>query len=156
MPCYRLVIQQIREFQPDAVFTHHGADYHDHLNVHQVVTEGWFHAPLACAMEDAPVWKSVPLYEFEVITLFPQPGFIVDITPTMPAKLQAMAVYASQTGVVGGADQLLEGRALLRGQAVGVRYGEAFSRSAMRPCRIDDPRTLLERGNGFNRSQFEE
>lgn len=139
----RAVIAQIREFRPDAVFTHRHADYHDHMNVHQAVTEGWFHAPLACAMEDAPVWRPVPLYEFEVITLFPQPELIVDITAVMAIKLKAMAVYASQTGVVGGAIQMLEGRALLRGQSIGVRHGEALVRSAMRPRAIADIQALV-------------
>ena len=144
---YRQVIAEIRAFRPDAVFTHRHGDYHDHMNVSQAVGEGWFHAPLLCAMEEDSVWKPVPLYEFEVITLFPQPELVVDVTDTFGAKLKAMEVYSSQTGVVGGAAQMLTGRALLRGQAVGVRYGEALCRSKLRPARVNEVGALLEGGD---------
>ena len=141
---YRLVIEEIRSFQPDAVFTHFESDYRDHRNVSSAVAEGHFHASLACAMEAAPVWKDVPLYHFEVIKLIPEPELIVDISDTMDAKLKAMEVYASQTGVVGGADQMLESRAGMRGQTIGVRYGEALVRNKMRPRKISELNKLLE------------
>ena len=141
---YRAVIEEIRAFRPDAVFTHAYGDYHDHRNVHRAVSEGWFHAPLACAMERHPVWKAVPLYEFEVISLLPHPTVTVDITAAFEVEQQAMAIYSSQAGVVGGAAQLLEGRALLRGQAIGVKYAEAFSRSTLRPRAISRVETLLD------------
>ena len=69
---------------------------------------------------------------------------IVDISDTMDAKLEAMAVYASQTGVVGGADQMLASRASMRGQNIGVRYGEALIRNKMRARKINDLSKLLE------------
>ncbi len=141
---YRLVIEEIRSFQPDAVFTHFESDYRDHRNVSIAVSEGHFHASLACAIEQAPVWKDVPLYHFEVIKLIPEPEMIIDISDTMDAKLEAMAVYASQTGVVGGADQMLSARASMRGQNIGVRYGEALIRNKMRPRKINDLNKLLE------------
>lgn len=141
---YRLVIEEIRSFQPDAVFTHFESDYRDHRNVSVAVAEGHFHASLACAIEDAPVWKDVPLYHFEVIKLIPEVETIVDISDTMDAKLKAMEVYASQTGVVGGADQMLTARASMRGQTIGVRYGEALVRNKMRPRKITDLNKLLE------------
>ena len=141
---YRLVIEEIRSFQPDAVFTHFESDYRDHRNVSIAVSEGHFHASLACAIEQAPVWKDVPLYHFEVIKLIPEPEIIIDISDTMDAKLEAMAVYASQTGVVGGADQMLFSRASMRGQNIGVRYGEALIRNKMRPRKINDLNKLLE------------
>ena len=141
---YRLVIEEIRSFQPDAVFTHFESDYRDHRNVSIAVSEGHFHASLACAIEQAPVWKDVPLYHFEVIKLIPEPEMIIDISETMDAKLEAMAVYASQTGVVGGADQMLSSRASMRGQSIGVRYGEALVRNKMRARKINDLNKLLE------------
>ncbi len=140
---YRLVIEEIRSFQPDAVFTHFESDYRDHRNVSIAVAEGHFHASLACAIEQAPVWKDVPLYHFEVIKLIPEPEMIIDISDTMDAKLEAMAVYASQTGVVGGADQMLSSRAAMRGQTIGVRYGEALIRNKMRPRKIDNLNKLM-------------
>jgi len=141
---YRLVIEEIRSFKPDAVFTHLESDYRDHRNVSVAVAEGHFHASLACAIEAAPVYKDVPLYHFEVIKLMPEPELLVDISGTMSAKLEAMAVYASQTGVVGGADQMLSSRAAMRGQMIGVRYAEALIRNKMRPRKITGLDKLLE------------
>lgn len=142
---YRQVIHHIREFRPDAVFTHSMNDYSDHMAVSQVSTEGWFHAALPCAMEQEPVWKLVPLYQFEVIQTMNRPSLVVDITDTFAAKKRAMEVYASQTGIVGGVFQMMEGRAMERGYLIDVRYGEAFLRSAYKPRPVRKIQTLLEK-----------
>ncbi len=143
---YNEVIKEIREFKPDVVFTHRYGDYNDHQAVAKTVAEGWFHAALECAAVNGPVHKLVPLYEFEVIETMQDPGLIVDITDTLEMKLQAMQIYHSQSGVVGGSEQLLRGRAMLRGQAVGVRYGEAFRRSTYRPQKIENVEFLAYTG----------
>ena len=135
---YRQVIRHIRQFRPDVIFTHAGRDYNDHQSVSKVVEEGWFHASLECAMEQDPPYPMVPLYEFEVLTMMDQPEFIMDITDELDEKLKAMELYGSQTGVVGCAGQMITGRAMLRGQQIGVKYGEAFRRSAYRPAKITD------------------
>lgn len=140
---YRAVVHHIREFRPDLVFTHSRADYNDHMAVHDVATEGWFHAALPCAMGQDPIWKLVPLYEFEVMDALARPSVVVDITDTYPVKVEAMKVYASQHEVVGGVFQMMEGRALQRGSLIGVQYGEAFARSAYRPRAVTDVATLL-------------
>lgn len=142
---YRQVIHHIREFQPDAVFTHASTDYSDHMAVNQVSTEGWFHAALPCAMEQEQVWKLVPLYEFEIIKPIANPTLVMDITDTFVEKKRAMEVYSSQIGIVGSVFQLMEGRAMTRGYAAGVKYGEAFSRSNYQPRLIRQIETLLER-----------
>lgn len=143
---YNEVVKEIRQFRPDVIFTHRFGDYNDHQAVSKVVNEGWFHAALECAAVNGPVHGMVPLYEFEVIEMMPEPGFVVDITDTLEIKVKAMQIYSSQTGVVGGAEQLLTGRALLRGQAIGVRYGEAFRRSSYRPQKISNVSTLINMG----------
>ena len=142
---YHEVIHHIRSFKPDVVFTHSKADYSDHMVVSQASTEGWFHAALPCAMDQYPVWKLVPLYEFEVLQPIVHPSHVVDITDTFAAKDEAMKVYDSQSGIVGGVFQLMEGRAKERGYLIGARYGEAFMRSRYRPCAVRHMETLLER-----------
>lgn len=142
---YRQVIHHIREFRPDAVFTHSMNDYTDHMAVSQVTTEGWFHAALPCALEQDPVWKLVPLYEFEVIQPMARPSLVVDISDTFEAKKRAMEVYSSQTGIVGGVFQLMEGRAMERGYSIGAKYGEAFIRSAYKPRPVRHIQALLEK-----------
>ena len=56
-----------------------------------------------------------------------------------------MRIYASQHDLVGGVFQLLEGRALERGCQIGVRYGEALTRSAYRPRAIHQVTGLFDR-----------
>ena len=142
---YREVIHHVRSFRPEIVFTHCKADYSDHMAVSQATTEGWFHASLPCAMEEDPVWKLVPLYEYEVLQPIAQPSHIVDITDTFAVKEQAMKVYGSQAGIVGGIFQLMEGRAKERGYLIGAQYGEAFNRSRYRPRAVRHVEILLER-----------
>lgn len=140
---YNEVIGEIRSFKPDVIFTHRFGDYNDHQSVSKVVNEAWFHAALECAAVNGPVHPMVPLYEFEVIEMMPDAGFIIDITDTFQTKLDAMQIYASQVGVVGGAGQLITGRALLRGQQVNIQYGEAFRRSSYRPALVQDLNKLI-------------
>jgi len=139
---YHAVVGQIRQFQPDLIFTHSRADYNDHQAIHDVVVEGWFHAAQACAMTEGPVWPMAPLYEFEVLQALAAPTLIVDITDTYAAKVQAMECYGSQHAMVGGVFQLMEGRALERGYMIGVRYGEALQQTTYRPLPIQDVRRL--------------
>lgn len=141
---YRAVIEHIRGFRPDMVFTHTHADYNDHQVVNRTVTEGWYHASVACAMGVDPITPRMPLYEFEVLQPMASPGIVTDITETFRAKQEAMACYASQHQVVGGVFQMMEGRALDRGSLVGVKYGEAFTRSAYRPKLVTDMSQLAD------------
>jgi len=141
---YRAVIHHIREFQPDLILTHSRADYNDHIVVHDVVTEGWFHASIPCAMGEEPVWKLVPLYEFEVLQPLAKPSAVIDITETYAAKVEAMRIYASQHDLVGGVFQMMEGRALERGYLIGTKHAEALLRSTYRPRVIDDVTLLLD------------
>lgn len=141
---YHEVIRQIRRFKPDIVFTHSRADYNDHMAVHDVTTEGWFHAGIPCAMELGETWKHVPLYEYEVLQPMSSPGIIVDVTDTFAAKMEAMQVYASQLDLVGGVSQLMEGRALERGFLIGTKYGEALTRSTYRPQALRNVEHLKE------------
>jgi len=142
---YHAVLHHIRQFQPDLIFTHSRADYHDHMAVHDVVTEGWYHAGIPCAMSEGSVWPMTPLYEFEVLQAMARPFTIVDITETYAAKVEAMTHYASQHELVGGVFQMMEGRALELGARIGVKYGEALTRSYYRPQAIADVTRLSER-----------
>lgn len=141
---YRTVLHHIRQFQPDLIFTHSRTDYNDHMVVHDVVTEGWFHAGIPCALSEGAVWGMKPLYEFEVLQKTAKPTIIVDITDTYKTKVEAMTYYASQQKLVGGIFQTMEGRALELGSLIGVKYGEAFARSSYRPRAIGDVMKLTE------------
>lgn len=141
---YRAVIHHIRQFQPDLIFTHSRADYNDHVAVHDVVTEGWFHAGIPCALSEGPAYSMVPLYEFEVLQKIAKPDIVVDITDTYKTKVEAMTNYTSQQEIVGGIFQAMEGRALELGSLIGVKYGEALTRSSYRPRALNDVTKLTE------------
>ncbi len=140
---YHAVVRHIRQFQPDIVFTHSRADYNDHMAVHDVVVEGWHHAALPCAMDAGPVWRHVPLYEFEVLEPMVRPGLVVDVTDAYEIKVEAMKTYGSQLEHVGSIFQMMEGRALERGYLIGVKYGEALTRCAYRPAPVRDVADLF-------------
>ncbi len=144
---YHAVIHHIREFRPDLVLTHSRADYNDHIVVHDVTTEGWFHAGIPCAMDEGEPWEHVPLYEFEVLQPIAHPSHVVDITDTYEAKVEAMKCYGSQHDLVGSVFQMIEGRSLERGQLIGVKYGEALSLSRYRPRMVRDVELLAETGS---------
>ena len=140
---YHAVVHHIRDFKPDAIFSHFYSDYNDHQAVSKVVQEGWFHAAAPCAMIEGDVHPMAPLFEFEVVHRMPSPSLIVDITDTYPAKVEAMGRYGSQLEHVGGVFQMMEGRALERGALIGVKYGEAFYRNHYRPGPVTDVRQML-------------
>ena len=141
---YHAVVRHIREFQPDLVFTHRFGDYNDHKVMHDVVVDAWFHAAIPCAMKLGPVWKHVPLYEFEVLEQMAEPSVVVDVTDTFAAKVKAMERYVSQHKLVGSIFQLMEGRALARGYLIGAKYGEAFRRVTYRPRKVTEVGRLLD------------
>ena len=139
---YHAVIHHIRQFKPDLVLTHSKADYNDHMVVHDVTVEGWFHAGIKCAMSEGDPWNRSALYEFEVLQAMDKPSVIVDITDTYSTKVKAMAIYESQHQIVGSVFQLIEGRALERGSQIGVKYGEAVRRNNYRPRGVYDINAL--------------
>ena len=142
---YHTVIGHIRQFKPDLVITHRFGDYNDHKVSHDTVTDAWYHAAIPCVMNEGPIWKHVPLYEFEAVQLHAEPQIVVDITDTYQVKVKAMQAYGSQLNLVGGVNQLMEGRALARGWLIGVKYGEAFRRvTYYRPRPISDVRQLQD------------
>ncbi len=142
---YRAVVHHIRDFRPDVVFSHCFSDYNDHQAVSTVTEEAWFHAALPCALKEGEPHPMAPLYQFEVLHRMPLPSAVVDVTDTYAAKVAAMQCYASQFDIVGSPFQMMEGRALERGYAIGVKYGEAFYRSTYRPAPVGDVAKLLER-----------
>lgn len=140
---YRAAVHHIRDFRPDVVFSHYSSDYNDHQAVSKVTEEAWFHAALPCALKEGEPHPMAPLYQFEVLHRMPLPSLVVDVTDTYAAKVEAMKCYASQFDIVGSPFQMMEGRALERGYAIGVKYGEAFARSNYRPAPVREIEALV-------------
>jgi len=130
---YKICLKAIRAYKPDIVFTHDWREYNTHKAVASIVSDAFWQAGWTCSLELGEPWKAAALYHFEVIDLMSEVSHIVDIADTFEDKMNAMRAYASQCDVVSGALQQIEGRALMRGAQVGLRYGEAFVKNTHRP-----------------------
>jgi LmbE family N-acetylglucosaminyl deacetylase len=131
---FKVTIQMIRKFKPDAVFTHHRVDRHrDHVAASKLVTEAFWQAGEPVAMDLGNPWRPNALYYYEETYPFKFPSHIVDITETFDAKMEAMKTYVSQLPVVPFILGGIEGQAIARGTLIGVKYGEAFLRSSVTP-----------------------
>jgi LmbE family N-acetylglucosaminyl deacetylase len=129
-------IRMIREFKPDAVFTHHRVDRHrDHIAASKLVTEAFWQAGEPVSMDLGKPWRPRVLYYYEETYPFKFPSHIVDITETFEAKISAMKTYTSQLRVVPFILGGIEGQAVFRGSTIGTKYGEAFMRSSITPRR---------------------
>jgi LmbE family N-acetylglucosaminyl deacetylase len=131
---FKVTIQMIRKFRPDAVFTHHRVDRHrDHIAASKLVTEAFWQAGEPVAMDLGNPWRPTALYYYEETYPFKFPSHIVDITETFDAKVEAMKTYVSQLPVVPFILGGIEGQAIARGTLIGAKYGEAFLRSSVTP-----------------------
>jgi len=115
--------QYLRELNPRAIFTHFVPDRHPD---HMMTTAALFRAlSLACLAPE------IYFYEFSHQSLGFKPGYIVDITAVMDAKIKLIRMYECQNqndSIAANKRQIAEFRGL-QGQC---RYGEAFSDSGFR------------------------
>lgn len=135
-----LMIDLLREADPDVVFTHSPNDYHpDHRYVSQLVFDSYFQKGLphvpgpvrpACRFGQTQVYYIDNLGGIGFL-----PAEYVDITPAMEAKKRMLASHESQFRAMrelAGDDlmDLMLTQVRFRGLAAGCRYAEGF-------CRLD-------------------
>ncbi len=133
-----LMIDVLREADPDVIFTHSPNDYHpDHRYVSQLVFDSYFQKGLphipgqtrpACRFGHAQVYYIDNLAGIGFL-----PTEYVDITPVIETKKQMLACHESQVSAMrelAGNDlldlMLLQTR--FRGLAAGCHYAEGFCR----------------------------
>jgi len=125
-------IAAIRRYRPDVILTHHVKDRHrDHRAVSLTVREAWWQAGEKVIAELGAPWKAKDLYYFEIFGPIPYPTFIVDISETFKAKVEAMHLYKSQLETLPYVLRAMEGLNMFRGSMIGARYGEALLQSSM-------------------------
>ena len=127
---YQECVRLIRQIKPDVIFSHWYEDKHrDHRAVAEITDEArwkaWDHV---LADLGAPFYTP-EFYFYEILELFPHPTILVDITETMPAKLEAMSTMTSQHDVLPGVTKYIQGVGHARGFSRGTEYAEAFLRS---------------------------
>jgi LmbE family N-acetylglucosaminyl deacetylase len=134
----RVMIDLIREADPDVIFTHSPTDYHpDHRYVSQLVFDSYFQKGLphipdqsrsACRFGRTQVY-----YMDTIAGLGFQPAEYVDITPVMETKVRMLRSHRSQFQAVSDLassdlERLVRVQAGFRGLAAGCEFAEGFSR----------------------------
>ncbi|MBI4658066.1 MAG: PIG-L family deacetylase [Verrucomicrobia bacterium] len=134
----RIMIDLLREADPDVILTHSPNDYHpDHRHVSQLVFDSYFQKGLphipeqtrsACRFAEAQIY-----YMDNLGGIGFEPAEYVDITATMATKLRMLACHESQFAAMSelahtDLKELVETQSRFRGIAAGCRYAEGFSR----------------------------
>ncbi len=134
----RVMIDLLRESDPDVIFTHSPNDYHpDHRYVSQLVFDSYFqkglpHIPQqtrpACRFGQTEIYYMDNLGGIDF-----QPAEYVDITETMDTKRRMLRCHESQFAAMAELAhtdllELVETLARFRGIAAGCRYAEGFTR----------------------------
>lgn len=134
----RIMIDVLREADPDVIFTHSPNDYHpDHRYVSQLVFDSYFQKGLpfipnqtreACRFAKAQLY-----YMDNICGIGFTPTEYVDITDTFETKKKMLLCHQSQfvamedlasTDMI----ELIEIQSRFRGLAAGCRYAEGFNR----------------------------
>jgi LmbE family N-acetylglucosaminyl deacetylase len=134
----RVMIDLLRQADPDVIITHNPHDYHpDHRYVSQLVFDSYFqkglphipgHSLPACRFGGSQIY-----YMDNIAGINSLPNEFVDITSAMEIKQQMLRCHKSQFKAVADlADfnmaEIVETQARFRGFAAGCRYAEGFTR----------------------------
>ena len=142
------VIEQLREFRPGLVFTHHGDDPHpDHVATSRIVTAACYLSGLEKITTGQPRFRPDRIVYFRQSSL-PAPSFLVDISAFFEQKMRAIGCFASQLHDPGSDEPqtylsvpefLPALKALNRhyGSLIGTSYAEAFH--TREPLAMGDP-----------------
>jgi bacillithiol biosynthesis deacetylase BshB1 len=139
----RLIIEQVRYFQPEIVLANAVEDRHpDHAKAAKLVSEACFLAGLRKietsyngAIQAAHRPKVVYHY---IQDQFIQPDFVVDVTLFLDRKIEAIKAFKTQfydpnskepTTPISGEEffDFIKGRMLQFGRSIGVKYAEGFT-----------------------------
>ena len=139
----RLIIEQVRYFQPEIVLANAVEDRHpDHAKAAKLVSEACFLAGLRKietsyngAIQAAHRPKLVYHY---IQDHFIKPDFVVDVTPFVERKIEAIKAYKTQffdpnslepATPISGEEffDFIKGRMLQFGRSIGVKYAEGFT-----------------------------
>jgi bacillithiol biosynthesis deacetylase BshB1 len=141
------VIDVIRKYKPDVVFTNSLRDRHpDHARAAKLVAECCFYAGLPKIETSHEAWRPRSVYHFNQ-DFYNQPDFVVDITSQMDLKIETLKAFSSQffdpnsqepKTPISGEEffDFIKGRAMDFGRYAGYQYAEGFI--ASRPMGMRD------------------
>jgi len=134
----RVMIDLLREADPDVIFTHSANDYHpDHRHLAQLVFDSYFQKGLphipnlsqpACRFGEAQVY-----YMDTIAGIGFVPTEYVDITSVMETKLRMLRCHKSQFAAISelahrDLEQVTDIQSRFRGLAGGCAFAEGFCR----------------------------
>ena len=138
----RLIVEQIRRFQPEIVLANAFSDRHpDHGKGSKIVSDACFLAGLVKVEttwegEVQQIHRPKAVYHY-IQDRMMEPDFIVDVTEFVPQKFEAIKAFKTQLWdpeskepqtPISGEEffQYLEGRMTGFGRTIGVKYAEGF------------------------------
>lgn len=138
----RKIIALIRKYQPDIILANAPEDRHpDHGRSAKLVSDASFLSGLRKIETTYDgiiqnVWR--PAYTFHYMQdRFIQPSFVIDITPFMERKMEAVLAYSTQFASADMSEpqtyisspqflEIVKARALMLGKRIGVGYAEGY------------------------------
>jgi bacillithiol biosynthesis deacetylase BshB1 len=134
------IIKVIRKYQPEIVLANSVDRHPDHTMGGAVATRACFLAGLRKIETGQEAWRPLNIYHYIQDRMLP-PDFVFDITPYWEKKKEAIRAYKTQFFNPAGNSkepvtyistpefmQYVEARALEFGHAIGVKYGEGFTK----------------------------
>jgi len=147
------VIDVIRREKPRLVITSYPEDRHpDHARAGRLVTDAAFYAGLRKLPSSRPAHRPQQVIYFSTF-LLQEPQLLVDVTPAMDVRREAMRAFASQFHDPASREpptmlsqqsflEKVEARSRHFGLLAGVEFAEGFM--SRRPPRVDDLVTAFE------------
>lgn len=143
----RELIKKIRKYQPDIVLGNAIYDRHpDHGRAADLIRQACFLSGLRMieTMEEGEqqqAWRPKALYHY-IQSQYIEPDFVVDVSHVWERKIKAIKAYQSQFFNPNSKEpetyisrpqfmQMIEGRGVEYGNAIGVPYGEGFTKNRM-------------------------
>jgi N-acetylglucosamine malate deacetylase 1 len=147
------LIDVIRREKPRLVLTPYPGDRHpDHRRAGELVGDAAYYAGLRKIVTENPAHRPQQTIYFPTFHVRP-PEFVVDVTPFMNRRREAVLAFESQFHNPASTDpetvlsqrnflEMIESRLRGFGALIGVEFGEGFV--SRRPPRIDDPVKAFE------------
>jgi N-acetylglucosamine malate deacetylase 1 len=133
----RMVIDQIRKYQPTIIITNALKDRHpDHARAAKLVAEAAFYSGLNKIVSEFSPWRPKAVYHFNQ-DYYNHPDLVVDVTDFWEVKMNALKAYASQfydplskepQTPISGKEffDYLEARAMDFGRPANMHFAEGF------------------------------
>lgn len=148
----RKIIQIIRKYQPEVVLSNAPSDRHpDHGRASKLISDACFYSGLRkveTTLEGTPqiAWRPKSIYNY-IQDRYLDPDFVVDITPYLEQKLEAIMAFSSQfydpnskepESPISSQNFIhhIKGRWSNFGRLINVEYAEGFL--AERPFGVED------------------